>query len=84
MGVLFQRFLNASHNFTPENQMARRTDHSREELEALIVKVSRNIISEQGLSQLSTRKIAAEIGYSPGTIYNVFSDLDAVISKVKH
>ena len=62
--------------------MARRADHSREELEALIVGASRDIIAENGLSHLSTRRIAAEIGYSPGTIYNVFNDLDAVISKV--
>ena len=62
--------------------MARRADHSRDELATLIVKTARDVIASQGLAALTTRKIGSAIGYSPGTIYNVFEDLDAVVSAV--
>ena len=62
--------------------MARRSDHSRDELKALVLKIARNQIESDGLEALTARKIAAAIGYSPGTIYNVFDNLDHVISAV--
>lgn len=40
------------------------------------------IIEEQGLRGLSTRAIAKSIGYSPGTLYQLFTDLDELILKV--
>lgn len=62
--------------------MARRSDHTRDELKALIHKTATRIVSEEGLQALSTRKVAAQIGYSPGSIYNVYDTLDALISDV--
>lgn len=62
--------------------MARRADHSRNELAKLIEKTAQEIIAAQGLSALTTRKIGTAVGYSPGTIYNVFDDLNGVISRV--
>ena len=56
--------------------MARRSDHSREELEALILETSWDIIGKEGFEALSARRIAKEIGYAPGTIYNLFESMD--------
>jgi AcrR family transcriptional regulator len=62
--------------------MARRSDHSREELKELIINTATQIITEQGLRGLTARKIAAQIGYSLGSIYNVVNTLDELISIV--
>jgi AcrR family transcriptional regulator len=62
--------------------MARRADHSRAELTELVLNAATKIIAKEGLHGLATRKIALEIGYSAGTIYNIFNDLNAVISNV--
>ena len=40
---------------------------------------ARGIVAENGLSALTARKVAQAIGYSPGTLYNVFDDLDDLI-----
>lgn len=62
--------------------MARRSDHSRSELKKLVVETATEIIAAEGLKALTTRKIASAIGYSPGSIYNVVDDLDALIAIV--
>lgn len=56
--------------------MARRNDHSREQLKELALIAGEQLIDEQGLSALSTRKIANQIGYSVGTLYLIFNNLD--------
>lgn len=56
--------------------MARRSDHTREELKALILEESWKIIEEDGFDGLTARKIAQNIKYAPGTIYNLFSSMD--------
>ncbi len=56
--------------------MARRSDHSRDELRALILDTSWNIVSNRGHEALSARHVAKEIGYTPGTIYNIFQSMD--------
>ena len=56
--------------------MARRSDHSREELKDMILKTSWRIIGAEGSDALSARRIAGEIGYTPGTIYNLFASMD--------
>lgn len=40
------------------------------------------ILSQQGIGGLSTRKVAAEIGYTAGTLYLVFKNLDELILHV--
>jgi AcrR family transcriptional regulator len=40
---------------------------------------ARDIVEKDGLRALTTRGIAAEIGYSAGTLYNLFEDLDDLI-----
>lgn len=58
--------------------MARRSDHTRKELKELILEKSAALIEEDGYEGLSARRIAAEIGYAPGTIYNLFRSMDDI------
>lgn len=62
--------------------MARRSDHSREELTALALAAARRIVAEQDIEALTARKVAGAIGYSPGTLYNVFEDLDDLVVRL--
>ncbi|TWB51437.1 TetR/AcrR family transcriptional regulator [Nitrospirillum viridazoti] len=62
--------------------MARRSDHSREELAALVLQAARKIVVEEGAEAVTMRKMAALIGYAPGSIYNAVGDLDAVLRQV--
>jgi AcrR family transcriptional regulator len=63
--------------------MGRRSTHTPEELRELIVDAARSIIQKDGLAGLSARTIAHRIGYSPGTLYNVFKNLDDLILNVE-
>lgn len=56
--------------------MARRNDHTREELRELALEAAEHIVQTQGVEALSTRKVATAIGYSVGSLYSVFSNLD--------
>jgi len=56
--------------------MARRSDHSREELYDMAMMAARTIVQQDGMRALTARSIAAAIGYSPGTLYNLFENLD--------
>src|SRR4051812_43532547 len=62
--------------------MARRADHTREELAELVVKAAEKLARREGLRGVGMRRIAAEIGYAPGSIYNAVGDLDQVILRV--
>ena len=59
--------------------MARRSAHSPEELRERILQAAQSIIEREGLVGLSAREIARMIGYSPGTLYNIFENLDDVL-----
>jgi AcrR family transcriptional regulator len=59
--------------------MARRSDHSREELREMALAAAEKIVVEQGYEGLSARKVAAAIGYTVGTLYLVFENLDDLI-----
>lgn len=59
--------------------MARRKDHTRDELKNLIVEKAWMILGAEGLSALTARRIGTEIGYAPGTIYNIFDGMDGVV-----
>jgi AcrR family transcriptional regulator len=62
--------------------MGRRSDHSREELLEMAVAAATKIVAKQGLKRLSTRLIAARMGYSAGTLYQLFDNLDDIILHV--
>ena len=59
--------------------MGRRSDHTRDELYAMALEAARNIVEAEGLRRLTVRQIAAQIGYSGGTLYNIFENLDDLI-----
>ncbi len=59
--------------------MGRRSDHSREQLEELILAEGHALMAETGYARFSAREVAKRVGYSIGTIYNVFGSLDALL-----
>ena len=59
--------------------MGRRSDHSREQLEELIVTAGNTLMAEVGFARFSAREVAKRVGYSVGTIYNVFGSLDNLL-----
>jgi AcrR family transcriptional regulator len=59
--------------------MARRSDHSREELREIIIATAHRHMEEVGFAHFSSREVAKRIGYAVGTIYNVFGSYDALI-----
>lgn len=59
--------------------MARRSDHSREELERMIVIEGYRHMAEVGFAHFSAREVAKRIGYSIGTLYNVFGSYDRLV-----
>ncbi len=63
--------------------MGRRSSHTPEELRELILNASTELISEGGLASLSAREIARRINYSPGTLYNVFENLDDLVLTIE-
>jgi len=63
--------------------MARRSEHSQEEIKEMILEASEDIVREQGFSALKVRKIAADIGYTVGSIYMVFTNMDDLMMHIK-
>jgi AcrR family transcriptional regulator len=59
--------------------MGRRSDHSRAELRELILAEGHRQIGDAGYAAFSARAVAKAIGYTVGTIYNVFGTHDALI-----
>jgi AcrR family transcriptional regulator len=62
--------------------MGRRSDHSRAELTEMILAESHRQMAEVGFARFSAREVAKRIGYSVGTLYNVFGSLDRLIAAV--
>ena len=63
--------------------MGRRSTHTPEQLRQLILDAAQSIIETNGLAGLSAREIARRISYSPGTIYNMFQNLDDVVLHIE-
>ena len=49
----------------------------------MVLKAAETIVSEEGFPALKVRRIAMEIGYTIGTIYMVFENMDDLIMHVK-
>lgn len=62
--------------------MARRSDHSRNEIHEMALLAAERILETEGTGGLSTRKVATEIGYTVGTLYLVFENLDDLILQI--
>ena len=63
--------------------MGRRSVHTADELRELILEASTDLIKETGYTGLSAREIARRINYSPGTLYNVFENLDDLVLTIE-
>ncbi|MEO7688800.1 MAG: TetR/AcrR family transcriptional regulator [Sphingomonas sp.] len=59
--------------------MGRRSDHSRTELREIIISEGHRHMHEVGFAHFSAREVAKRVGYSIGTVYNVFGSYDALI-----
>ena len=59
--------------------MARRSDHSREQLAEMAVAAASRLAESEGLRGVTARAIAREIGYTVGTLYNMFDNLDDLL-----
>ncbi|MGB3621941.1 TetR/AcrR family transcriptional regulator [Ketobacter sp. MCCC 1A13808] len=59
--------------------MARRNDHSKEEVQSMAIEATRTLISREGIDGVSARKVAQEIGYTVGTLYQNFDNIHDLI-----
>lgn len=59
--------------------MARRNDHSREEIQGMAIEATRTLISRDGLEGVSARKVAEKIDYTVGTLYQNFENIHDLI-----
>ena len=59
--------------------MGRRADLTRQELEHLFVVEGHKHMAEVGFARFSAREVAKRVGYSIGTLYNVFGTLDQLL-----
>jgi len=62
--------------------MGRRADHTRTELRQMILDAATGLIDRDGPAGLSARAVARKIGYSVGTLYNLFDDLDDLVWQI--
>lgn len=62
--------------------MARRSDHSREEIRQMALNAAEAIVAGEGYKGLSARKVAGAINYTVGTLYLVFENLDDLVLQV--
>ncbi|CAN0378792.1 unnamed protein product, partial [Phaeothamnion confervicola] len=63
--------------------MGRRSLHTPDELRELILGATRRVVEVDGICQPSAREIARAIGYAPGTLYNMFRNLDEILLHVE-
>ncbi len=63
--------------------MGRRSIHTADQLRELILDASTELIEANGLAGLSAREIARRIEYSPGTLYNIFENLDDLVLTIE-
>ncbi|USU06217.1 TetR/AcrR family transcriptional regulator [Sphingomonadaceae bacterium OTU29LAMAA1] len=62
--------------------MGRRSDHSRTELRALILDAGIALMAEVGFAGFSAREVAKRVGYTIGTIHNVFGNVDGLVTAI--
>jgi AcrR family transcriptional regulator len=62
--------------------MARRADHSKAELNTLVIDTAEELIAEHGIDAFSARSLSRAIGYTAGTLYHHFRDLDDIVTQV--
>ena len=60
--------------------MARTAKHSKQELRDMALAAARAVIAEEGSRNVTVRAVAARMGYSVGTLYNIFEGLEELIA----
>lgn len=56
----------------------------RRDVPALVLKSARRILLARGLTGITIRRIAQDIGYTPGTIYLYFRNKDQIIAELRN
>jgi AcrR family transcriptional regulator len=64
------------------DDMGRRGEHSKSEIENMALVAAEQLIETQGYDGLSARKVASAIGYTVGSLYFVFKNLDELVQRV--
>lgn len=63
--------------------MARRSEHTQEQIREMVLKAAETIVIDEGVNALTVRKVAMEIGYTVGSIYMVFENMGDLIMHIK-
>lgn len=63
--------------------MARRSEHSQEEIRGMLLRAAQSLVDEEGCAALKARRIAREIGYTVASIYMVYANMDDLILHVR-
>lgn len=62
--------------------MARRQDHSHDEIRLMAIEAVEALLQQEPLSALSLRRVAASIGYAPSTLIKVFGNFHYLLLAV--
>ncbi|MBL4850713.1 MAG: TetR/AcrR family transcriptional regulator [Gammaproteobacteria bacterium] len=62
--------------------MARRNDHSREQLRDLAIQSVLNLVDHDAFISVTARAVTRDMGYTVGTLYLVFRNLDDLLVQV--
>ncbi|MGF1546334.1 MAG: WHG domain-containing protein [Thiotrichales bacterium] len=62
--------------------MGRRNEHSRGEIREMTIDKAEDLVRREGRQVLTARHLMAEIGYTAGTLYQVFEGLEDVVHHV--
>jgi AcrR family transcriptional regulator len=63
--------------------MARRSEHTQDQIKDMILNAAEAIIIEEGVDALTVRKVAQEIGYTVGSFYMVFTNMEELMTHLK-
>jgi AcrR family transcriptional regulator len=63
--------------------MARRGHHTLEQIKNMVLVAAEDLVINGGLTQLRVRNIAVKIGYTVGSIYMVFDNMNDLILHIK-
>lgn len=63
--------------------MARRSEHSQEQIKEMVLGAAEAIVVRHGIQELTVRKIAMDIGYTVGSIYMVFANMQDLIMHIR-
>lgn len=62
--------------------MARRSDHTAAEITRLALDSARSIVKADGITAVSARKVTKRMGYTIGTLYQHFDDMDDLVERM--